>query len=58
MLCYNDKTYCDFYKTCKHGSTCPDALPDEVAEKAGKAGIGISQLLHKPECYEEAHDDR
>lgn len=57
MLCFRDRTFCPFYKTCKHGIGCDRALTIEVIEQAtlwwGKEGAPISQFMEEPSCWEK-----
>jgi hypothetical protein len=53
MLCYRDRTYCRFYKTCIFGLECPRALTPKVSECANKSGLYIMQYGSKPKCYKE-----
>lgn len=51
MLCYLDKTFCDYYLTCKKGENCNRALYKELEEKAHKAGLPLSRFLGHPSCF-------
>lgn len=53
MLCYKDKTFCPYFKSCKHGSNCDRALTDEVLDKIEESGLYYAQFGSEPECYEE-----
>ena len=57
MMCYRDKTFCDYYKECHEGKKCPDALTEKVIAEAdkwwGKRGAPICQFAEKPECFKE-----
>jgi len=57
MICYKDKTFCSFYKDCKDGAGCRDALTDKViadAERwAGNTGLSIARYASEPECFTE-----
>jgi hypothetical protein len=65
MICYKDRTYCEYYQICQHGSECSRALTDEVREAAHQwwnwfmkketdaKDVPIARYVDKPECYEE-----
>lgn len=57
MRCYKDKTWCPYYKTCKHGKTCLRALTPKIIKEAitwwGSDEAPVSVYLNKPECYNE-----
>ena len=53
MLCYKDKTFCNYYEDCKSGKDCKRALTDEVKEKAEIAKLLVCIFAEKPECYED-----
>lgn len=56
MICYRDKTFCPFYKECKKGEDCPDALTEKI-ERGAKEWWWkedeppIAQWAEKPECF-------
>ena len=58
MMCYRDRTFCDFYKECADGKSCDRALTPEVQEGAdkwwGKDGAPICIFVNKPECFKGA----
>ncbi len=55
MICYKDKTFCPFYKNCKSGNNCIDALTPAVESAArrwwGGDGAPISMEANKPQCF-------
>jgi hypothetical protein len=53
MLCYHDKTFCAFYKTCVHGlkGDCSRPLTPEVEEAAKKVQLPIAQFTERPNCH-------
>ena len=53
MMCYKDKTFCQFYKECADGDTCPDALTPEVQRRAAELELYISLSDDRPECFIE-----
>lgn len=57
MICYKDKTFCDYYKTCADGDTCHRALTKDVRKRArkwwGRGIIPISVYAEHPECFKE-----
>lgn len=56
MLCYKDKTWCPFWKTCADGKTCPDALTPQVKQdaEAWMTHAPIAVWTEKPMCWKEA----
>lgn len=53
MICYKDRTFCPFYKTCKSGNDCERALTDQIIAEAVRFDMLISRFSEKPECYIE-----
>lgn len=58
MICYKDKTFCNFYKECKIGKNCARAFTDIVEEKAkiwSKTYTPDEMLVcffvDKPDCF-------
>ena len=55
MLCYMDMTFCQFYKDCLEGETCPRALTSEVERAAERwwqaPGPPICMFAAKPKCW-------
>lgn len=55
MMCYRDKTYCEFYQNCKDGNNCHRSLTPDVKRDAdkwwGKPGAPISVFTEKPSCF-------
>ena len=51
MMCYKDRTYCQFNLLCKLGLTCDRALTDNIKQKAEKFGLPICQFVNIPECF-------
>ena len=52
MLPYLNKTYCGFWKTCKHGDDCGKRLTPGVQEAAATMGVLVAKYADKPPCYE------
>lgn len=50
-MCYKDRCWCSFYKTCKDGAECDRALTPEIQAKANAAHLLISQFAEKPKCW-------
>ena len=50
-MCYKDKTFCGFYKTCSNAKDCNRCLTDEIKLKAQAAHLDICQFAEEPECY-------
>ena len=36
MMCYKDKTFCNYWKNCKDGKDCERALTNKIMEDAEK----------------------
>lgn len=53
MLCYKDKTFCIYYKSCKDGKKCERSLTDERIKEAQEERLYISSFIEKPVCYKE-----
>jgi len=56
MLCYRDRTFCDF-KDCDHFNDCVRAMNKEWQEQyniicnKNKFVLPVCQYVDKPECY-------
>ena len=50
MICYKDKTFCDYYG-CKHFSECPRTYTDEEENK-NIHNLPVSLFAELPNCYE------
>ena len=53
MGCYMDKTYCDFFNTCKNGGTCHRSATDKVYQDAKEFGLPLCRFIDKPDCHKE-----
>lgn len=53
MMCYRDMTFCDFWKTCGRGATCPSALTPKVNDDVKEFVLPICFFASKPQCYQE-----
>lgn len=51
MMCYRDRTFCQFYDDCKDGNRCVRALTPTIRERAEAFGLYISQYVDRPECF-------
>lgn len=51
MLCYKDKTFCKFFKTCKNENMCKRKATDDIFEKTKKVGFPVCYFLDKPKCF-------
>lgn len=51
MICYRDKTFCNF-TDCKKFKKCPRALIDKDKESAEKMKLPICTFIIRPEYYE------
>ena len=56
MMCYKDKTFCEFSK-CNKWNSCHRALTQEEIDNAtkwwGNVNAPIAIFVDKPDCYEE-----
>lgn len=56
MMCYRDKTFCQFWQECQKGEDCHRRLDDEVKSKAvkwwGNEDAPICTYVDKQECFE------
>jgi len=52
MLCYKDKTFCEFYKECKKNKDCGKALIEKVQKEADDIGLSICRFEDRPNCFE------
>ena len=55
MICYRDKTFCQFYESCAKAAICPRPLTDEVMAAAerwwGSPAVPISKFAEQPDCH-------
>ena len=55
MMCYQDMTFCPFFKNCKNGDNCMRALTEQVKQDAqkwwGDGNPPISIFVEKPKCF-------
>jgi hypothetical protein len=56
MMCYRDRTYCDFYRDCADGAVCGRALTPGVQKLAEDAEMWISRYTDRPSCYRVESD--
>jgi hypothetical protein len=56
MLCFRDKTFCEF-KECIYSKECETFLSDKLQQEAEKWWWGenppISVYVEKPSCYKD-----
>ena len=57
MLCYMDKTFCGYYRTCSKGGSCHRALTEQVKESAKKAELNICVFMERPGCYKSMEQE-
>lgn len=52
-MCYKDKTFCDFWRTCFTGNQCDRALTPKVLRRAEEwmPNSPISRYTDYPQCY-------
>lgn len=57
MMCYRDRTFCQFYEECKVGDTCDRRLDDSVKDGAkkwwGSDDPPICTFVDKPICFHD-----
>ena len=58
MMCYRDKTYCQFWVDCVSGRTCPRALTDKVENDANNFGLPICSYCDEPKCFENKFESK
>jgi galactitol-specific phosphotransferase system IIB component len=55
MICYEDRTFCEYYKNCGNGAGCSRALTEEVREAAkdwwGHKDAPICVFAEMPTCF-------
>lgn len=59
MICYRDRTYCNF-RDCAAFGPCPRSFTDDVEVEAIESGLPVSLFSQKPDCFvlsEEARKD-
>ena len=56
MLCYKDKTFCN-YKDCKAFDNCNRALTAKISEESDKYGLLLSVFAEKPPCFTDNTSD-
>ena len=52
MICYKDRCYCDFYKTCNKGQSCNRAATAKLINDANDFGLPVAYYTDKPDCFE------
>jgi hypothetical protein len=57
MLCYKDRKHCSYYKECRYGHFCTQALTDEVVAKAKSFGLPVCEYADYPQCFESITQD-
>lgn len=50
MMCYKDRTFCSYSKSCRDAYKCDNALTETMEENAKKANLYISMAPFS-ECY-------
>lgn len=56
MMCYRDRTYCDFYRDCADGGSCSRALTPGVQQMAEDAEMWVCRYTDRPSCYRVESD--
>jgi hypothetical protein len=55
MICYRDKVWCPYWRSCANGDTCPRAWTKAVQADAiawwGKPNPPVDYFQDKPECF-------
>lgn len=60
MICYRDKTFCDYWRSCVDGEICDRAMTDEVYKSACEVKLPIARFAERPDCWESnmvRHED-
>ena len=52
MLCYKDRTYCNYGVICKNSLNCPRVLTDDIKKQAEDFGLPLCLYSDFPECFE------
>ena len=52
MLCYRDRTYCNFHLNCRAAEDCDKKLTLVVTASAARDGLPIDQYPVPPSCFE------
>jgi len=53
MICYRDRSFCPFYKTCLYALDCARALTPKVIADAHAFGLPVDKFGTKPSCWEQ-----
>jgi len=56
MMCYKDKTFCQFYEECKDGEKCPHSYNEITKNQAIKQTLFICFYRNKPDCFKNKCD--
>ncbi len=52
MICYKDRTYCQYYMLCKNRTTCTTPpLTEDVQKAAIESGLSICVYKDFPDCF-------
>jgi hypothetical protein len=54
-MCYKDKTFCDFWRTCLTGNQCDRAFTPQVMKRVEEwmPNPPISRYTDYPQCYHD-----
>lgn len=50
MICYRDRTYCNF-RDCAAFGPCPRSFTDDVEIDAMDSGLPVSLYFSRPSCF-------
>ena len=53
MLCYKDRTFCQYWGDCVEGEGCEDALTQKIKDGAIRTNLNISQHTGMPGCFKK-----
>ena len=56
MICYKDKTFCQFHVDCQDGPECHRALTKTVREAADLIELPIALWATPPECFRDERE--
>ena len=52
MICYRDRTFCQFHEKCNGGLRCKIALTEKIKKEAEQYGLPVAIYAEPPECFD------
>lgn len=56
-MCFEDRTFCPYFRKCTNGKTCQKALTTDVWQRAkdwwGEDNPPVAVFAEKPKCFVE-----